>query len=67
MCMWEDRAKFLAAAAVNKCDAEQGRRALEILGEELEPYLQQGRARKHDVECAVLRASRRILAELGGK
>ena len=44
----------------------QGSRALEILTEELAPYVRKGYARKTDVETASLKASRRILAELGG-
>ena len=42
------------------------KRALEILAEELTPLAASGYAPRPDVETAALKASRRILTELGG-
>ena len=58
--------EYLVASASGKGEAQQWRQALDILREELAPYFQTERASKGDVEAAALRASRRILVELGG-
>ena len=42
------------------------KRAIEILAEEFRPLLTDGYAPRPDVDTAVLKASRRILTELGG-